>query len=343
LALYSRDFANAYWTKEKTTVVTDSAVGLDGNADLVHPNANGTADFEVALTRFTGGLASETRTVSYYIKPSGWQWVYVLDPSGAFRVWFDLQNGVLGTQQGTSFGKITAQPDGWYRIEVFRNQASTSFYSWFGFSDADNSTVCTANGTDGVLLDFAQVESGSVATSPIPTVASTATRTADSVSLTGASSLIGQTEGTLYVEHQPILLEGLVSRQIIGVSDNTFDNYARLQYQAFGSPFRYRLVSTVRQGASNLYELAEGNAGGLTTGNVEKIAFAYKDADYATYRNGVAVVGAVTGTGALTSIASSEIDLGQAHDNTRQLNGWIRYVVLYPTRLSNAELASLTA
>jgi hypothetical protein len=102
-------------------------------------------------------------------------------------------------------------------------------------------------------------------------------------------------------------------------------------------------VSTVRQGASNLYELAEGNAGGLTTGNVEKIAFAYKDADYATYRNGVAVVGAVTGTGALTSIASSEIDLGQAHDNTRQLNGWIRYVVLYPTRLSNAELASLTA
>jgi hypothetical protein len=101
-------------------------------------------------------------------------------------------------------------------------------------------------------------------------------------------------------------------------------------------------VSTVRQGASNLYEFTEGNAGGLTTGNVEKIAIAYKDADYATYRNGVAVVGTVTGTGALTSIASSEIDLGQAEDNSLQLNGWIRAVALYPTRLSNAQLAVLT-
>jgi hypothetical protein len=45
------------------------------------------------------------------------------------------------------------------------------------------------------LVWGAQLELGSVATSPIVTTAGTANRVADVVSLTGASSLIGQTEG----------------------------------------------------------------------------------------------------------------------------------------------------
>ena len=55
-----------------------------------------------------------------------------------------------------------------------------------------------------VLMAFyvwgAQLEAGSVATSYIPTVASTVTRNADVISLSSVSGLIGQSEGTIYVE-----------------------------------------------------------------------------------------------------------------------------------------------
>jgi hypothetical protein len=309
LALQSRDLTQAVWTATNATT-SRTATGVDGTANtgtIVTATA-GNATILQAITS-----ASSARVFGARVRRR----------TGTGTVEITQDNGSTWTA-------ITLTST--YQLFATASQTLTNPTAGFRI---------VASG-DAIDVDFCQAETGAVATSPIPTAASTETRTADSVTLAGASSLIGQTEGTLYVEHQPILSTGLASRQVIAVSDNTFDNNVRLVYQAFGSPFRYRLVSTVRQGASNLYEFTEGNAGGLTTGNVEKIAIAYKDADYATYRNGVAVVGTVTGTGALTSIASSEIDLGQAEDNSLQLNGWIRAVALYPTRLSNAQLAVLT-
>lgn len=64
------------------------------------------------------------------------------------------------------------------------------------FTAGSTSLTCTLTGS----LDYAQVEAGAFATSIIYTSGSTATRNADVISKTGIASLIGQSEGTIYLE-----------------------------------------------------------------------------------------------------------------------------------------------
>jgi hypothetical protein len=72
-------------------------------------------------------------------------------------------------------------------------------------------TTITANATtspDGYAnadkyIYGAQLEAGAYATSYIPTLGAAVTRGLDACSKTGISSLIGQTEGTLFVETKP--------------------------------------------------------------------------------------------------------------------------------------------
>ena len=314
------------------------AIGSENGVDYIDIRLSGTASATFADIRFESpnvivATPSQAWTSSFYVK----QIASVLPPVSYRNMVFSLAGGAFVAETG-----LTITPTATLVRSVFPATLNS------GGTVTRTNSMIRAVIVSGQSYDFTiriglpQMEQSAVATSVIKTSGSTANRTADSVTLTGASSLIGQSEGTVFVEHQPILSTGTVGRQVIAISDNTSTNRVRLIYASFGSPLRYRLISTVTQGGSATYELSEGNAGGLTTGNVEKIAIAYKNADYATYRNGVAVVGTDTGSGTLTSIASSEIDLGQAQNDTLQLNGWIRSVALFPTRLSNAQLQALT-
>jgi hypothetical protein len=338
LALFSEQFNNAYWTKDKVTVTANNAVAPDGttSADLVFPNANGTADFEVAITRFTSGLSTEARTVSIYIKPSGWQYVYLLDAGGAGRVWFDLQNGTVGTQQGSTIGAITTMANGWYRLSVIRNNPQGSFYYYLGFSNADNSTVCTASGTNGVHLWGAQLEAGSYVLSYIPTLGSSVTRLADAASKTGISSLIGQTAGTLYVEAEYTRESvGAIARKIISLNDGSSANLIDIFVPAGDNTLNAR----IRANSTTLGEITISNT---PTGKI-KIAYAYKENDYALYINGTQF-GTVTSGGAIAfSAAVSIAQVGDGEAATDELGGRVSAVALYPTRISNSELQSLTS
>jgi hypothetical protein len=119
---------------------------------------------------------------------------------------FDLVAGTVGTTLQAS-ATITAFPDGWYRVTMTPNANATGSGSLrIRIASVNTSlnisgpSTYTGDGTSGFILWQAQVESGSVATSPIVTTAGTASRVADVVSLTGASSLIGQQEGWVFSE-----------------------------------------------------------------------------------------------------------------------------------------------
>jgi hypothetical protein len=60
----------------------------------------------------------------------------------------------------------------------------------------------TGDGTSGIYIYGAQLEEGSYSTSYIPTYGTSQTRSKDSCIKTGISSLIGQTEGTLFAEFE---------------------------------------------------------------------------------------------------------------------------------------------
>jgi len=183
---------------------------------------------------------------------------------------------------------------------------------------------------DVIEVDFTQGEVGPVATSPIPTTAGTGSRSADVISVTGAvSGSIGQTEGTIYAE---VVLSRVNSNQIISLG-STND---RIAISFISSTSIYALI---RVGGVN----ADYSATIPTipaTGGIYKIALAYKANDYCFAVNGVAYNPSTASRG--VPVNMSAVYLGASVFSTGQLNDRIRAVALYNTRLTNAELATLT-
>jgi hypothetical protein len=193
------------------------------------------------------------------------------------------------------------------------------------FTPTAGSLVLTVTGS----VTLWQLEAASTASSYIPTVASTVTRVADVVSKTGASSLIGQTEGTLYAEVDLSNFES--SGRILVIGDGTNNNIINLL--VFTSN-RFRLV--VRTNGSGQVAV---NSQTYTAG-VFKIAVAYAENDFVFYVNGDNVDSSASGI----VPNCSDVYLGTAGDGTTNpLNDRIKAVALLPTRLSNAQLEALTS
>jgi len=162
------------------------------------------------------------------------------------------------------------------------------------------------------------------------------------VVLSSASSLIGQSEGTMYAE--VVFRGGLVAlplpsgnRQIFSISDNTTANRVAI----FIPDTTIDPTGTIR----GFIQAATGgtvlNAGTATAGIMSaKIALAYKSGDYALYVNGVLTA---SGSSAFSFGASlTKVVIGARQDVAFQFNDHIRSVALFPTRLANATLETLT-
>jgi hypothetical protein len=326
----SEEFDNAYWTKTETTASGNVGLAPDGTttADLLTPNSTGTN--RIIQRAFSATLVSGTvYTQSFFVKASGFQWVAVDGINGVAGAWFDLINGVIGTIAAGNTASIQSFGNGWYRCSVTRTAASTSGFVVLRLADADNSVTATASGSNGVLLWGAQLETGSVATSYIPTVAATATRNADVISKTGVSGFIGQTEGTLYAE---VDLRNFVAfSRIIAISTGISTNRIELLYNTLG-----RISGLVIAGGVETAAISSAINQPL---GVYKIAFAYAQDDFVLYINGNQI-----GTDTSGAVpATTKINIGSAHNDSSHLNDRIRAAAIYPTRLSNAELSALTS
>ena len=181
-----------------------------------------------------------------------------------------------------------------------------------------------------IRIGWPQMETGSVATSPIVTTAGTASRVADVVSLTGASSLIGQTEGTIYMELDVRNFLPASAIYAIALTDGTTNNIIGLRRVGTTGLLNFAIVQGGVFGASiSLSPISNG---------VVKIAGGYANNDAVFYVNGVQV-----GTDTSVTIPStSRIDLGGI-TGASQIADYIRSVAVFPTRLANATLQALTA
>ena len=174
------------------------------------------------------------------------------------------------------------------------------------------------------------METGSVATSYIPTTTAAVTRNADVISLSGAvSGCIGQTEGTIYAQMIASPSGTGVNAFLIG--DGTFNNVIYI------GKTNAKLDSFVRVSGTT----ALSNSTFDLTANAIKVALAYKSGDNALYVNGNLVA---SGTTAFTP-ANALISVGFVGGFTfGAVNAINKYnaAALYTTRLTNAELQSLT-
>lgn len=100
------------------------------------------------------------------------------------------------SDRGNTLFTVTPE-DGWKRISATHTWTDTNFSNVGHFFDVSVTNLSMGNSH---YLWGAQLEAGSVATSYIPTTGSQVTRPADSITRTNAQDLIGQTEGSVYVE-----------------------------------------------------------------------------------------------------------------------------------------------
>jgi hypothetical protein len=330
LITYSEQFDNVIWLKQNATITANSIISPDGttNADSLIA-ANGTANFKGIYALQT---TAAPKSFSFFAKKGNKDWAILLGYNGDNNCWFNVSNGTIGTV-GSNFinAKIENYGNGWYRCSATLN-SSVAILNNLGIyvSDADNSTSCTGNGTTPSLYIWgAQVESGSYPTSYIPTVASSVTRNADVISKTGISSLIGQTEGTMFLDVKAQL--NTADEQDFSISDGTTNNRVIIRITSTG------VIRGIGVFAGNV----EFNIGGTsyTSGNRYKIALAYKNNDVVLYINGTSA-----GTTSTTTISGTLSRLGfDVFTNGAQtIVSPVNAGVLFKTRLDNATLAQLT-
>jgi hypothetical protein len=198
----------------------------------------------------------------------------------------------------------------------------------YTFTAIIGALVLTVSGT----CTNGQLEAGSYATSYIPTTSASVTRNADVISKTGISSLIGQTEGTIFIDYYASAKnqdgESFAYTFLGGTST---DNY---QIYNIGTT----LYWFIRNSAGIIINETANQT--IITGERYKIALAYKSGDYALYING---------TSKRTSTASGVSAISQFNLNSdgfgvspSKVKNEFNSILFWKTRLTNAELAELT-
>jgi hypothetical protein len=157
------------------------------------------------------------------------------------------------------------------------------------------------------------------------------TRVADAASKTGITSLIGQTEGTLFAE-------------FVAVKNSAFSDIASLGSNGTS------LVELQFNGGTNIlsgiyyagvYLASINTISALTIGQTYKVAFAYKTNDFVMYLNGVQQGVDTSGTIVAGMAELSLNGYGGGINNSE--NAIIKQALVFKTRLTNAQLAELTA
>ena len=327
LTLYSEQFDNVLWVKGGAAITANTTTSPDGtaNADsLIEDTSTGDHRTYQAVTV----IAATAYAYSVYIKPNG-RTLVNLTVAGAGEATYNISTGVVtNTALGTA--EIQAAGNGWYRCIIKFTSAVTSYNAQIRLVSTGITTSYTGNGTSGIFLYGAQFETGSFATSYIPTVASTVTRSADVASMTGTNftSWYNQTEGTLVANFTFAVAQPNFSTlpRFIGASD-----------QAGLSPTGGTAITGYqRVGGTTQMQIALGTSQIGT----HKAAMAY-GATSNTALNGAAAT-SVTGS---TAGSMSFFILGMSsnffHNATGQV--WYRGVTYYNTRLPNATLQALTA
>jgi hypothetical protein len=155
---------------------------------------------------------------------------------------------------------------------------------------------------------------------------------ADAASKTGISSLIGQTEGTVFVEGEAVTIDTSTNSPIyITVSDGNQTDICYIQQRSDGTIRADYLSGAVVQAritSTTTYPL----------GTKIKAALGYKSGDFVLYINGVQI-----GTDVGTSMAPlSKVTIG-AFEVAGFTGSAISQAALFKTRLTNAQLAELTS
>jgi len=298
LALRSQEFDNLTWTIFNGSVLANQTIAPDGTntAEKVTMGGAGSATLRQTISGVSNGTVV---TFSLYIK------------------------------QGSGVTAFLDISDTKSTVDITPTANWTRYTYSVAFNSTNNFIDIELRGTSGVAYCYiwgAQLEAGSYATSYISTTSASVTRNADVISKTGISSLIGQTEGTMYFDLKTIANNDF---KRLSVNGGSYVNSIFFDFDNTNT-----LYAKVFNGGSAVATLI---ASGINIANRNKIAIAYKNNDFSFYVNGTQVSSQSSGS-IPSGLANYEFSLA----GNQIFEGNINTSALWKTRLTNAELAELT-
>ena len=214
-------------------------------------------------------------------------------------------------------------------------KTATSEWQRFTFENILCSGFYIVNSGDTFISDIyiwgAQLEQQSFPTSYIPTVGSTVTRLGETCNNSGNADLFNDSEGVLYAEIGA-LADDLTERSI-SLASGDGNNRVTLQYK------------NVSNQVQAIYRLSSSNTGNVSftltdSTQFNKIAFKYKENDFALWVNGVEV--ATDNSGSTGSIGITALSFDRLNTNNTRFFGKTKCVAVFKEALSNDELECLT-
>ena len=331
LYLYSQDVGNvAAWINVNSIPTASAILAPDGST-------NGAKISEAAVNSVhntiqdavTSGTVPNTWTIFAKAAERSAFWMVCQDNAAGNggQAKFDLAAGTVPASGAFGLGSgfsadITNFGGGWYRCRVTVNCGSGVAIRLTAALDNGSGTSYLGDPTKGIYFWGAQLEVGSVATSFIPTVATSVTRNADVATVTGTnfSGWYSVGEGSFSVSAIQKTVSGL--SPIIQADDTTANNLISLRGNA-ADPELY-----IVNGGGVQTQI---DAGTIAANTAYKLAGAW-----ATNNCAAAKDGAAPGTDAVATIPTpTQLRIGS--DGTNYANAWIANVLYWKQRIINAE------
>ena len=328
---------NLYANSSDMTGGSGALVNVDSNVGIA-PDGTLTADALRLDSTDTNAhyreyyftaAASTTYTFSVYLKSAGLSYVAVRSNNqfASNFTYFNLSNGTVeGSPAMTS--TISSVGNGWHRATVTATTTGSGSASFIVYitDSSSSTTVATGDSYRAVLGTGVQVETGSFASSLISTSGATATRAADSLSMTDAS-LFDTGTGSLVVEAVVKSLNDGVAAWL-GTDGNNYH-----QVGQFGST-TYPLISKADGVASAIL-----SSSAVSTGAAHKVAASWATNDFAGCVDGGTVVTDTSGT----LPAVNKLTVGNYNAAAAWLDGHVKRVAVYSEALSDTNLQALTS
>lgn len=319
---YSTMFDNSAWIKSasgtgtapvvtKNFALSPSGTMSADKVDLASPTT-GSTNYSWLYQTYFSLTIGQPQTFSIYVKAAT-----------------SADVGKIISYGPTGGNALYTLTDQWQRITNTTNASSTSHSAGIRLRGGEGTSSSAS-----ILVWGAQLETNaSYPTSYIQTFNASVTRNEDLIIDSTATSLIGQTDGTIFLNAS---LNGTNSAaRNITLSDGTSTN---------------RIILNFGNNGANLIQ-CELIAGGVaqvsglqTTIDMTKefkLAYAYSTNNFRMYLNGTLIATDTSGS-TFSGTTLSRVAFTTFNGTSQSLDGRVKSFALWKTALSNADLASLT-
>jgi hypothetical protein len=304
-------------------------------------NAAGTETISVQYAQLNRGTTPTTylatTSAAKFAVPMDYDsgWAMLVEPAATNLI---LNNATMSTQNVTTsavaytlsfFGTGTITLSGTSTAGPLVGTGAANRVS-LTFTPSAGTLTLTVSGS----VTMAQIETGSVATSPVPTFAAPVTRAADNINVATSALPYSATAGTVLINAVPYQVA--IDKYLVSISDGTTNE--RIQLYDFAPAAKAWMSDG---GAVQVNALVAGSNGNAVAGALFKVGLAWSANDVALVKDA-----GTAGTDASATLPTPTIMyIGNRYDGAggnEMWNGRISSLIYLPRRMTNADLVTRT-